>query len=78
MVFGEITNREGRELNVSLSFLNPTKKYIAEIYTDGKEANYKNNPYPINISKKNIDSDSKLTLKLAPGGGTAIKISLIE
>jgi alpha-glucosidase len=75
---GAITNSEGRNLEISFSFLDPTKKYTAEIYTDGKEANYKSNPYPVAILKQSIDSDSKLTLKLAPGGGTAIKVSLVE
>jgi alpha-glucosidase len=75
---GAITNSEGRNLEISFSFLDPTKKYTAEIYSDGKEANYKTNPYPVDISKQSIDSDSKLTLKLAHGGGTAIKISLAE
>jgi alpha-glucosidase len=75
---GAITNSEGRNLEISFSFLDPTKKYTAEIYTDGKEANYKSNPYPVAILKQSIDSDSKLTLRLAPGGGTAIKVSLVE
>lgn len=75
---GAITNKEARELKVSFSFLDPTKKYTAEIYSDGKEANYKSNPYPVDISKQIIDSESNLTLKLAPGGGTAIRISLTE
>lgn len=75
---GAITNSKKRDLKVSFSFLDPTKKYTAEIYTDGKDANYKSDPYPIAISKEIVNSETSLILKLAPGGGTAIKLSLID
>ena len=75
---GAITNSDSRNLEISFSFLDPTKKYTAEIYTDGQDANYKTNPYPVAISSQIINSKSNLNLSLAAGGGTAIKISLIE
>ena len=72
---GSITNEQARKISVPLSFLDPSKTYLAEIYTDGEGAHYKTNPYPVTISKKLVKSSDSLPLQLAPGGGTAIKFS---
>lgn len=71
---GSITNQYGRTLEVSLAFLDPNQNYIAEIYSDGPNADWKANPYSIDIYQKNVDSNTLLNLKLAPGGGQAIRI----
>lgn len=70
---GCITNEKARELTINLNFLDAGKKYIAEIYADGEDADYKTNPTPINIVKKQVNSNDKLILKLVPGGGQAIR-----
>jgi len=75
---GSITNRNARDLKVALSFLDKDKEYEAEIYADGSGANYKNNPYPVSISKQKVTNKTVLDLKLAAGGGTAVKFSPIE
>jgi alpha-glucosidase len=75
---GSITNRNARDLKVALSFLDKDKEYEAEIYTDGSGANYKTNPYPVSISKQKVTNKTVLDLKLAAGGGTAVKFSPIE
>jgi alpha-glucosidase len=75
---GSITNREARKLSVSLFFLEEGKKYQAEIYADGPGADYKTNPYPVTIETKVVNSKTILDLNLAPGGGTAIKFSLLQ
>ncbi|MFD2941881.1 glycoside hydrolase family 97 protein [Flavobacterium notoginsengisoli] len=75
---GSITNRHARDLKVALSFLDKDKEYEAEIYADGTGANYKTNPYPVTISKQKVNSKTVLNIKLAAGGGTAIKFSPIE
>ncbi|WP_298264338.1 glycoside hydrolase family 97 protein [uncultured Lutibacter sp.] len=74
---GSITDEEERELNVELSFLDNNKKYMAHIYADGQKANWKTNPQAIEIKQKEVTSKTVLTLKLAPGGGQAIKFSPI-
>ena len=74
---GSITNKNERKLNVSLLFLDDNTEYEAEIYTDGAEANYKTNPYPVAISKQVVNNKTVLNLNLAAGGGTAIKFSPI-
>ncbi|MBP1223175.1 glycoside hydrolase family 97 protein [Flavobacterium sp. 1355] len=75
---GSITNRNARDLKVTLSFLDKDKEYEAEIYADGSGANYKTNPYPVSISKQKVTNKTVLDLKLAAGGGTAVKFSPVE
>nr|WP_319400872.1 glycoside hydrolase family 97 protein [uncultured Carboxylicivirga sp.] len=70
---GAITDENARQISVDLSFLDPTKKYSATIYQDGEDANYKTNPYPVTIEKREINPSNKLKLNLAKGGGTAIR-----
>ncbi|MBP8792288.1 MAG: glycoside hydrolase family 97 protein [Lutibacter sp.] len=72
---GSITDENKRELKVELSFLDPKKKYIAEIYADGTNADWKTNPQAIEINRIKVTSKTVLLLKLAPGGGQAIKFS---
>ena len=74
---GSITNSEARELVLDLSFLDANSQYKATIYQDGKDANYVSNPYPIDIETIEVNKDSNIILKLAPGGGTAISIEKI-
>jgi alpha-glucosidase len=71
---GSISNEAGRTLQVPLDFLTPGKKYIAEIYADGDDADVKTNPLPVSISSKPVDTSTVLTIRLAPGGGTAVRL----
>lgn len=71
---GAITNEAGRTLNLNLSFLLKGKKYVAEIYSDAADTDWKTNPTSYTISKKDVFSNSRLSLELAPGGGQAIRI----
>jgi len=70
---GSITDENPRTLVASLDFLTPDVVYVAEIYSDGLGADWKNNPYPIEISKALVDSKTVMSLNLAPGGGQAIR-----
>jgi len=70
---GAITNSEGRTLEVKLDFLTPGKKYTAEIYEDGKDADFNTNPLPIEIKTETVSGSTRLSIVLAPGGGTAIR-----
>ena len=71
---GAITDEEARSFTVPLSFLTAGKAYVAEIYADGPGANYLTKPTAVSISRVNVNASSKLTLRLAPGGGQAIRI----
>ena len=70
---GSVTDQNARSLEVSLSFLDKDATYVAEIYADGQDANWKTNPQAIDISTKNVTSKSTIKLRLAAGGGQAIR-----
>jgi alpha-glucosidase len=71
---GAITDEEARTFDVPLTFLTPGRRYVAEIYADGPQANWLTNPLPVAISRRPVTSLSRLRLALAPGGGQAIRI----
>jgi len=72
---GSITNSNSHQSTISLDFLDPGCDYTAKIFADGKDADYKTNPYPVEISEMPVNSTSTLNLNLAKGGGAAIIIS---
>lgn len=71
---GSITNENGREVNIKLDFLEPNQKYIAKIYKDGADANYKTNPESYVIETREVKSTDNIAAKIAPGGGLAISL----
>ncbi len=75
---GSCTDENKRTLEIKLSFLDANKKYIAEIYADGMDADWKTNPQAIEIYSEEVDANSILNLKLAAGGGQAIKFTPIN
>jgi hypothetical protein len=76
---GSITDENSREIVVSLNFLEDGKKYSATLYEDGDNAHWDKNPTAYKIENKLVKNSDELTLRLAPGGGTAISfIPVIE
>ena len=71
---GAITDEEPRTFDVPLSFLTPGRRYVAEIYADGPNANWLDNPLPVTITRRPVTSLTRLHVVLAPGGGQAIRI----
>ncbi|MDP8993662.1 MAG: glycoside hydrolase family 97 protein [Pseudomonadota bacterium] len=72
---GAVTDEEGRVLTVPLGFLTPGRRYRAQIYRDRDAAHYRTNPSDIAIEEQIVTSASTLTLRLAPGGGQAIRLA---
>ena len=70
---GAVTDEEGRVLTAPLSFLTPGRRYRAQIYRDGEAADYRTNPTDIVIEERVVTSADTLTLRLAPGGGQAVR-----
>lgn len=70
---GSLTNENARNLNVSLSFLDPNAKYEAQIYADAQGTDETHNPDDVAITKKTVTSKDKLVLTLPVSGGTAIR-----
>jgi hypothetical protein len=75
---GAITDENSRVAILSLDFLMPGKKYQAVIYKDAPDADWKEKPEAYVIEKITVDRRSKLSLKLAAGGGAAISIMAVE
>lgn len=71
---GCTSDENGHESRLSFDFLEPGKKYIATVYADAKDADWKNNPQAYTIRKGVLTNKSKLNLKAASGGGYAISI----
>jgi alpha-glucosidase len=70
---GAVTNEDARSYKIKLDFLKTGQKYRTEIYKDGTDADFLNNPYPIEIEKREVSSTDVLHIVLAAGGGQAIR-----
>ena len=71
---GGVTGMKAHQSTVKLDFLDKGKKYVATIYQDAKNADYKTNPQAYVITKKTVTSKSILKLNSVAGGGFAISI----
>jgi alpha-glucosidase len=72
---GAITDEEARTIEVSLSFLPAGRSYVAEIYADEADSHWMTNPLPVAISRRVVDADTRLSIRMAPGGGQAIRLT---
>ena len=71
---GAVGDEQARKVTVKLDFLDPAKRYVAEIYRDGPDADYRTAArHSIAIEKKTVKSGETIDLAMAPGGGTAIR-----
>ena len=73
---GGVTDENARTAEFRLDFLDPSKKYVATLYADGKDADYQNNPTDYRIKKGIVTAKTKLSIRLARSGGFAL--SLVE
>jgi len=71
---GSIVGDNGRTAELRLDFLDADKRYKAEIYVDGADADWKTNPYAIDVLEKTVSAADTLTLKIANGGGAAVRL----
>lgn len=72
---GAITDENPREALIDFSFLPAGTDYIATIYADAPDADWKTNPQAYEIRQKKVNSKTKLRQHLAPGGGAAIRVT---
>jgi alpha-glucosidase len=70
---GAVADEHGRALQVPLHFLEPGRRYTAQIYRDGDDAHWKDNPFAFARETREVTSADTLTLRLAAGGGQAIR-----
>ncbi|KGO87974.1 alpha-glucosidase [Flavobacterium rivuli WB 3.3-2 = DSM 21788] len=71
---GAITDENARTATINFDFLPKGKTFTATIYADGADASFDKNPQSYAIRTIKVTSKTKLTQKLAPGGGAAISI----
>ncbi|QYK10936.1 glycoside hydrolase family 97 protein [Shewanella mangrovisoli] len=74
---GALTDENARDVKVKLDFLDPNKRYQAQIYRDGAKADWKTNPYDYVIETKEVSAKDSLALQLASSGGTAIRFKAL-
>jgi alpha-glucosidase len=70
---GAITDENARDLTLDLSFLTPDCEYKTLIVADGDRADWDTNPRDFQYNETRVHSIDKLVLKLAPGGGQALR-----
>lgn len=71
---GAITDENPRTASVRLAFLPENTRFVATVYADGKDADWKNNPQSYAINKGIVTSKSVLRRHLASSGGLAVSI----
>ncbi len=74
---GALTDEQARTLTVKLDFLPAGKRFTAQIYRDGKNADWRTQPYDIIIEQQSVTANDSLTLPLASSGGTAIRFKAL-
>ena len=70
---GSVTDENARTLEVRLDFLDAGRSYRAQIYRDGANADFRTHQFAIAIERRSVRRGETLQLKLAPGGGQAIR-----
>ena len=75
---GCTADENGHTSKLIFDFLDPDKKYIATVYADAKDADWKDNPQAYTIRKGIVTNKSKLNLHAASGGGYAISIKEVK
>ncbi len=71
---GAITDENNRVAELKLSFLGKGTQWLATIYRDAPDADWKDNPEAYVIEQYIVDNESKLRIGLAKGGGAAVSL----
>lgn len=72
---GSVADEQARTLEVKLDFLDPDRTYTAQIYRDGEDASWQSHPHAFKFETRTVRRADALTLKLASGGGQAIRFA---
>lgn len=70
---GGITDEEARSVTVRLDFL-AAGEWIAEVYADAADAHWRDNPTGIRITEQRVQAGATMTMRMAPGGGQALRL----
>jgi alpha-glucosidase len=73
---GSVGDGQARTLALPLRFLDAGREYEARIWRDGDLADYRDERrFDLVVERRRVRATDTLTLRLAPGGGTAIRLS---
>ncbi len=71
---GGVTSESARTVEVAFDFLDPAKTYVATLYADREDADYKTNAEVYTIRTGKVDAKSVLKVWMARGGGFAMSL----
>lgn len=74
---GAASNELARQYTLVTDFLAPGVPYRADIYADGDNAHWRDNPMDVQISHRVIRGGDSVVIDMKPGGGAAIRFSKI-
>jgi alpha-glucosidase len=75
---GAVGDEQERHFDVALDFLDPGRRYRAEIYRDGADADYRTNPRAIVIEQRIVTARDRMAMRIAPGGGAAVRFVALD
>lgn len=75
---GSATNEKARSFKIDLSFLKAGVRYLAHVYKDSDDSDWKENPYAYQIETIEVGQSTEWEIVLAPGGGQAIYFERME
>ncbi|MFO1254657.1 MAG: glycoside hydrolase family 97 protein [Sphingomonadaceae bacterium] len=76
---GAVGDEDARDVSFALDFLAPGKRYVAEIYRDAPDADYRTDKrFAMVIEQRPVSAQGTMTLHLAPGGGAAVRFRLVR
>ena len=75
---GSVTDENERTLDLALDFLDANRRYRAQIYRDGDAADWRKDRFAIVIETREVKREDTLRIRLAPGGGAAIRLQALR
>lgn len=75
---GSLTNRDPRTIAIDFSFLPKNNTYEATFYEDADDTHFLNNKESYSIRKHLVNSETRLSIKMAAGGGNSIYLKKIN
>lgn len=71
---GGVTDEHRRAVDLLFDFLDPGKEYVATLYADAPDADYRTNAEAYTIRTGKVTDRTKLRVEMACGGGFALSI----
>ncbi|MET0499805.1 MAG: glycoside hydrolase family 97 protein [Steroidobacteraceae bacterium] len=75
---GSVTDENERTLTLPLEFLDASRTYRAQIYRDGDTADWRKDRFAIAIESRDVRRNDVLKIRLAPGGGAAVRLRALR